>query len=100
MSTATLDAADAARLHPVIAIVLDAVPRSGTFTSVPLVAEQPGGGGGGVVPVVVNSSRFGEPVPGLPTTPVVAPVTSAFATCAGVRPVLPASTSAAAPATC
>lgn len=38
----------------------------------------------------IFSSRFGEPVPGLVTLPVVAPFTSAVATCAGVAEVWPA----------
>src|SRR5688500_7331956 len=56
------------------------------------------GCGGGAEPV--NSSAFGEPVPGLPTLFGVAADTKASRTCCGDAPGLPARTSAAAPATC
>ena len=46
------------------------------------------------------SSLFGEPVPGLVTTPEVAPFTRAVATWAGVEEVWPERYTAAAPATC
>ena len=48
----------------------------------------------------VNSRRFGEPVPGLPTTPVVALLVIADATVAGVADRVGRRYSAAAPATC
>src|SRR5688572_20749487 len=103
MSTFTVDVVDALRPQPEMVIVLvTAEPASGIETSVPLVPVQPGGGGGGggVVPVPVKSSRFGEPLPGLPTTPVVAALVSALVTCAAVNDGFAARTSAAAPATC
>ena len=43
-----------------------------------------GGGGGGEPPGFVYSRRFGEPVPGLLTTPAVALPVIAALTCAGV----------------
>lgn len=58
------------------------------------------GPGGCVEPPPTYSRRFGEPVPGLPTTPVVAAVVSAEETCAGVAVLFAARYSAAAPVTC
>ena len=59
-------------------------------------------GGGGVVPPVPNvySSRLGEPVPGEPTTPVVAVDVSREAMVAGAAPGLACANSAAVPVTC
>jgi hypothetical protein len=59
-------------------------------------------GGGVVVPPVpsVYSSRFGEPVPGEPTTPVVAVEVSSAAMVAGEAPGLACANSAAVPVTC
>ena len=71
MCTSIVEVADACRAQPVIETGLEPVPRSGIVTLVPFVPEQPGGGGGSL-PSPTKSSRFGEPVPGLPTTPVVA----------------------------
>src|SRR5262249_31992209 len=52
------------------------------------------------VALTTKSSRFGEPVPGLVTTPVVALLTSESRTCCGVNDGFWASTRAAAPVTC
>ena len=59
-----------------------------------------GGGGGGAVPSSEYSRRFGEPVPGLVTLPVVALVVIALATVAGEAAGAPCRYSAATPATC
>src|SRR5690606_5675097 len=61
-----------------------------------------GGGGGGVLPppVFTNSRRFGEPLPGLLITPVVALLIICDLTWAGVRLGFWARMSAAAPAAC
>ena len=54
----------------------------------------------GGVPLTTKSSLFGEPVPGLVMTPLVALLTSESRTCCGVNDGFCASTSAAAPVTC
>src|SRR4051794_14763644 len=59
-----------------------------------------GGGGGGVPPKIEYSSRFGDPLPGLRTTPLVELLISALATADGVAVVFVARYSAATPATC
>src|SRR5690242_8809845 len=102
MSTATVDDVEAvAWPQPeTVTELVTAEPASGMLTSVPLVALQPVGGGGVVPPEPVNSSLFGEPVPGLVTTPEVALATRALDTVAGVAVGLAARYSAAAPATC
>ena len=58
------------------------------------------GVGPGVAPLLTNSRRFGEPVPGLVTLFGVEAVISASATCAGEAAGVAPRTSAAAPATC
>src|SRR5690606_4972469 len=58
------------------------------------------GGGGVVPPSPTYSRRLGEPLPGLPTTPLVAAEVSAVETCAGLAEGLSARYRAAAPATC
>src|SRR6266545_1688978 len=50
--------------------------------------------------LTTKRSLFGEPVPGLTTTPLVALLTRKSRTCCGVKPGLAAATRAAAPATC
>src|SRR4029453_8313744 len=52
----------------------------------------------GGVPLTTKSSLFGEPVPGLATTPLVALFTRKSRTCCGVQDGLADTTSAAAPA--
>src|SRR6266508_531530 len=100
MCTSIVEVAEAARLQPEMVMELNtAAPASGIDTLVPLVPLQPVGGGG-VAPLLTNSSRFGEPVPGLPTTPVVASATIRSRTCCGVRLGLPPRINAATPATC
>ena len=54
----------------------------------------------GGVPLTTKSNLFGEPVPGLLMTPLVALLTSESRTCCGVKVGFWASTRAAAPATC
>src|SRR5215211_7608218 len=80
-----------------IAIADSAVPGSGMATSVPLVTGAQSGGGG---PVLTNSRRFGEPVPGLAMWLRVASLNIWVATCAGVRLGVAPRMSAAPPATC
>lgn len=50
--------------------------------------------------MTTNRRRFGEPEPGLPTTPVVALLTRKFVTWLGLQLGFADRTSAAAPATC
>src|SRR4051812_33322766 len=100
MLTPTWSVAGALPATPLTAIgEVTAGPASGMATSAPLLNDGPAGGGV-VPPVPVDSSRFGEPVPGLPTTFGVALATSASRTCCAVAPVWSARYSAAAPATC
>jgi hypothetical protein len=58
------------------------------------------GSGAVVPPELVKSSRFGDPLPPLFTTPVVALLASAAATVAGKAVGFPSRYSAAAPTTC
>src|SRR6266545_3364468 len=98
MCTSAVELEPALRSPPEMVTLLVTEPASGMAASVPLVPEQLGAGV--VPPVPVKRSRFGEPVPGLPTAPVVALFTIVSRTCCGLNDVLPARISAAAPATC
>src|SRR5439155_4196684 len=98
MCTSTVELAEALRLQPEIVIVLvTAAPASGIAMSFGFVPLQLGGG---VPPPPTKSRAFGEPVPGLFTTPMVALLTSALPTCAGVKDGFAASTRAESPVTC
>src|SRR5262245_17177691 len=61
----------------------------------PLMVTDSGGG-----PWLTKSSRLGEPVPGLPTTPIVVSATSWLRTCVAVQVGWAEAMSAAAPAAC
>src|SRR5690606_19637191 len=85
---------------PVVAVSLPfglvTQPRLASKSSVKTVDP----GGGVEPPLSTKSSRFGDPLPALPTTPVVASATILSRTCAGDQVGLADRIRAATPATC
>lgn len=76
-------------------------PESDPVTTTSSPAQPGGGGGGGGAPSNTECRRmFGEPEPGLPTTPGVPLATMASRTCCGDADGFAARYSAATPATC
>src|SRR3954464_746440 len=100
MCTSTVDDADALPVQPEIVSGLLDVELSAMFTRSRLVDAAQPSGGGVVPPEPVNSSRFGEPVPGLVILFGVAFAFIAAWTSAGVASGWSARYSAAAPTTC
>src|SRR4051812_32630577 len=99
MSTSTARSEGALPETPETAIGVSTVELSAMAT-LWVLAKRSRVGGGVVPPSPTRSRRLGEPVPGLPTTPLVAAEVSAEETWAGVAEGLAARCRAAAPATC